>query len=151
MHDVSAHVSNPHVLDQAAKLLGVSPDELDQIFTNKTNYVWRELFTVLLNAGQSRRQRDQCVKDLYAILVAFVVETLNHHLAPTKEDPHSTQIILFDQPGFQTRGPAGTSSMSSQATNPSSQPMVKTNSMNFASILLPRCFNLKSFDIVLKP
>ena len=40
----------------------------------------------------------------------FVVETSNHRLAPAKEDPPSTQIILFDQPGYQTRGPAGTSS-----------------------------------------
>jgi len=117
-HDVSAHVSNPHLLDQVARLLGVSLDELGQIFTNKTNYVRKELFTVLLNAEQSRRQRDQCVRDLYAILVAFVVETSNHRLAPAKEDPPSTQIILFDQPGFQTRGPAGTSSMSLTGTQP---------------------------------
>ena len=117
-HDVSARVSNPHVLDQAARLLGVSSDELDQIFTNKTNYVRKELFTVLLNAEQSRSQRDQCVRDLYAILFAFVVETSNHRLAPAKEDPPSTQIILFDQPGFQTRGPAGTSSMSLTGTQP---------------------------------
>ena len=117
-HDVSAHVSNPHVLDQSARLLGVSSEELGQIFTNKTNYVRKELFTVLLNAENSAKQRDQCVRDLYAILVAFVVETSNHRLAPAKEDPPSPQIILFDQPGFQTRGPAGTSSMSLTGTQP---------------------------------
>ena len=61
-HDVSAHVSNPHVLDQAARLLGVSAEELDQTFTNKTNYVRKELFTVLLNAENSGKQRDQCVR-----------------------------------------------------------------------------------------
>ena len=48
----------------------------------------------------------------------FVVETSNHRLAPAKEDPPSTQIILFDQPGYQTRGPAGTSSMSLSRTQP---------------------------------
>ena len=117
-HDVSAHVSNPHVLDQAARLLGVSPEELDQIFTNKTSYVRKELFTVLLNAEQSGRQRDQCVRDLYGILFAFVVETSNHRLAPAKEDSPSTQIILFDQPGFQTRGPAGTLSISLTGAQP---------------------------------
>ena len=117
-HDVSAHVSNPHVLDQAARLLGVSAEELGQIFTNKTNYVRKELFTVLLNAENSEKQRDQCVRDLYAILVAFVVETCNHRLAPAKEDDPLAQIILFDQPGFQTRGPAGTSSMSLTGSQP---------------------------------
>jgi len=57
-HDVSAHVSNSHVLDQAARLLGVSAEELGQIFTNKNNYIWKELFTVLLNAENSGKQRD---------------------------------------------------------------------------------------------
>ena len=56
--------------------------------------------------------RDQRVRDLYRILFAFVVETSNHRLAFGKDDGPSTQIILFDQPGFQTRGPAGTLSMS---------------------------------------
>src|ERR1700679_3404048 len=67
-HDVSAHVSNPHVLDQIARLLGVSAEELGQVFTNKTNYVpsQKELFMVLLNAENSGKQRDQCVRDLYA-------------------------------------------------------------------------------------
>ena len=60
-HDVSAHVSNPHVLDQIARLLGVSAEELGQVFTNKTNYVQKELFTVLLNAENSGKQGDQCV------------------------------------------------------------------------------------------
>jgi chitin synthase len=50
-HDVLAHVSNPHILDQLARLLGVSAEELGQVFTNKTNYVRKELFTVLLNAS----------------------------------------------------------------------------------------------------
>ena len=58
-HDVSAHVSNPHVLDQIARLLGVSAEELGQVFTNKTHYVWKELFTVLLSAEISG-QRPVC-------------------------------------------------------------------------------------------
>jgi chitin synthase len=62
--------------------------------------------------------RDQCVRDLYATLVAFFVETSNHRLAPAKEDPPSAQIILFDQPVFQIRGLAGTSSMSLSGTQP---------------------------------
>ncbi|KAF8868757.1 chitin synthase [Gymnopilus junonius] len=118
-HDVSASISNPHVLDQAARLLGVSSDDLSQILTNKTSYVRKELFTVLLNAEQSAKQRDQCVKDLYAILFAFIVETCNHRLAPSSADqPSPTQIVMLDQPGFQTRGPAGTTSMSLSGTQP---------------------------------
>ncbi|KAF9443985.1 glycosyltransferase family 2 protein [Macrolepiota fuliginosa MF-IS2] len=110
--DVAAYISTPEVLDQAARLLGVSPEDLTQVLTNKTSYVRKELYTILLNADQAAAQRDHCVRDLYAILFAFVVETANHRLAPSAKDPPSpTQIILLDQPGFQTRNPSGTTSI----------------------------------------
>jgi chitin synthase len=51
-------------------------------------------------------------------ICAFVVETSNRRLAPAKEDPPSAQVILFNQPGFQTRGPAGTSSISLSGAQP---------------------------------
>lgn len=104
--DVSAYVVNMPVLQQAAKLLGVSPEELAETLTYKTTYARKELFTVLLNAKQSAAQRDQLVQDLYAILFAFVVETANYKLAPLSQTPScsATQIVLLDQSGFQTRG-----------------------------------------------
>jgi chitin synthase len=110
--DVAAYIANPHVIDHAARLLGVSSDDLSQVLTTKTSYVRKELYTVLLNAEQAAGQRDHCVRDLYAILFAFVVETANHRLAPSPKDPPPpTQIVLLDQPGFQTRGPSGTTSV----------------------------------------
>lgn len=110
--DVSAYVSTPLVLDQIARLLGVTSEDLAQTLTNKTSYVRKELYTVLMDAEQSAHQRDQFVRDLYAILFAFVVETANHRVAPGAQDPppHS-QIVLVDQPGFQSRGPSQTGSM----------------------------------------
>ncbi|KAF5363873.1 hypothetical protein D9756_000062 [Leucocoprinus leucothites] len=110
--DVAAYIANPQVLDHAARLLGVPADDLAQVLTNKTSYVRKELYTVLLSAEQAAAQRDRCVRDLYAILFAFVVETANHRLAPSAKDPSPpTQIILHDQPGFQTRNPSGTTSI----------------------------------------
>lgn len=118
-HTASAYIHNTQVLDHVARLLGTSSEDLSQVLTNKTSYVRKELYTVLLNAEQSSVQRDQCVRDLYAILFAFVVETVNHRLAPSPKDPPPpTQIILLDQPGYQTRGPAGTTSMSLSGTAP---------------------------------
>lgn len=104
--DVSAYVLNIPVLQQAAKLLGVSAEELAESLTCKMTYVRKELLTVLLNPKQSAAQRDQLVQDLYAILFAFVVETANYKLAPLSQTPScsATQIVLLDQPGFQTRG-----------------------------------------------
>lgn len=109
--DVSAYVSNVPVLQQAAKLLGVSPEELSDTLTCKTSYVRKELYTVLLNVQQSAVQRDQLVRDLYAIMFAFIVETANFKLAPASLNPtcSATRIVLLDQAGYQTRAPSGSS------------------------------------------
>ncbi|KAI0782569.1 glycosyltransferase family 2 protein [Abortiporus biennis] len=110
--DVSAYIANLPVLEQVARFLGVSSQELGDTLTNRTSYVRKELYTVMLNAEQSAVQRDRFARDLYAILFAFVGETANHKLAPSsQEPPPPTQIILLDQPGYQTRGPGGTTSM----------------------------------------
>ncbi|KAH8118887.1 chitin synthase [Phellopilus nigrolimitatus] len=115
----SAHVVNEAVLDHVARLLGVLPEELAQALTNKTSYVRKELYTVLLSPEQSAAQRDQLVRDLYAIIFAFVVETANHKLAPSAADPlPATQIVLLDQAGFQSRSPSGTNSIALTANAP---------------------------------
>ncbi|KAI5825421.1 chitin synthase [Schizophyllum commune Tattone D] len=117
--DVPAFITNVDVLETCARLLGVPQEELGQTLTNKTSYVRKEMFTTILNAEQSAAQRDHFVRDLYAILFAFVVETANHKLAPPSADaPPSTQIVLVDQPGFQTRNPSGTSSMALTGSAP---------------------------------
>lgn len=117
--DVSAHIANPQAVDQAARLLGVSSEDLNQILTNKTSYVRKELYTSLLNAEQSANQRDHLVRDLYSILFAFVVETANHRIAPSSKEPSPpTQIILFDQAGYQTKAPANNGSMAFSGTMP---------------------------------
>ena len=110
--DVSAFITNTPVLEQVARLLGVPAEDLTQALTNKTSYVRKDLYTVLLSAEQSSEQRNKFVRDLYAILFAYVVESINHRLAPSPEEPTSqNQITIFDQAGFQTRGPTGAASM----------------------------------------
>ncbi|KIJ57290.1 glycosyltransferase family 2 protein [Sphaerobolus stellatus SS14] len=106
----AAIVANPLVLDHVSSLLGVQPEDLQYALTSKSNYVRKELYSVVLNSEQSALQRDVLVRDLYAMLFAYVVETANHKLAP--QDPtQTTQIVMLDQPGFQTRAPQGTNSM----------------------------------------
>ncbi|KAI0268292.1 glycosyltransferase family 2 protein [Gloeopeniophorella convolvens] len=110
--DFSAYVVNTPVLDHIARLLGVSSEDLAQTLTNRTSYVRKELYTVLMNAEQSSLQRDHFARDLYAILFAFVVETANHRVAPNaQEPPPYSQIVLLDQPGFQSRGPSSSGSV----------------------------------------
>jgi chitin synthase len=121
--DVSVHISNIQVLNHVARLLGISSD-LSLTLTNKTSHVRKDLYTSLLNAEQSAARRDHLVRDLYAIL-AFIVETANHKIAPNLKDPAPpTQIILFDQAGHQTKGTAGTGSMSF----PDSMPLLSASS-----------------------
>ncbi|KAF9647836.1 P-loop containing nucleoside triphosphate hydrolase protein [Thelephora ganbajun] len=110
--DVSAYIANMPVLEHAARLLGVPVEDLTQALTNKTSYVRKELYTVLLSAEQSSEQRNKFVRDLYVILFAYVVESINHRLAPPPEEPTpQNQITIFDQAGFQTRGPTGAASI----------------------------------------
>jgi hypothetical protein len=69
---------------------------------SQTLAVRKGLYEFLLNAGQSGAANAtyQLVRDLYAILV----ETTNHKIAPSSEDPAPpTLIILFDQAGFPAR------------------------------------------------
>lgn len=110
--DVSAYIANMPVLEHAARLLGVPAEDLTQALTNKTSYVRKDLYTVLLSAEQSAAQRNKFVRDLYAILFAYVVESINHRLAPSPEEPTpQNQITILDQAGFQTRGPTSAASM----------------------------------------
>ena len=84
--DVSTYVANLLILEQIARLLGVPSEDLAQTLTNKTNYVRKETYAVLLDAEKSSIRQDHFVHDLYAILFAFVAETANHCIAPSAQD-----------------------------------------------------------------
>jgi len=107
--DVAAYVVNQSVLEHAARLLGVPKEDLEGALTNKSVYVRKEMYTVLLNKEGSEAQKQSLMRDLYAILVAFVVETVNHKLAPNEEEigaAGTNQVVILDTPGFQSRTPA---------------------------------------------
>ncbi|KAJ3892037.1 chitin synthase [Lentinula edodes] len=150
-HTVSAHVTNVEVLDHVSRLLGVSSEDLSQALTNKTSYVRKELYTALLNAQQSALQRDQLVRDLYAIMFAFVVETANHKVAPSsKSPPPHSQIVLLDQPGYQSRGPTGTSSVALSGNAPLISAYGQNGfdefCINFADEMLQSYFTRQTFE-----
>nr|BAF37218.1 chitin synthase [Lentinula edodes]BAF41220.1 chitin synthase [Lentinula edodes] len=150
-HTVSAHVTNVEVLDHVSRLLGVSSEDLSQALTNKTSYVRKELYTALLNAQQSALQRDQLVRDLYAIMFAFVVETANPQGAPSsKSPPPHSQIVLLDQPGYQSRGPTGTSSVALSGNAPLISAYGQNGfdefCINFADEMLQSYFTRQTFE-----
>ncbi|KAF5334215.1 hypothetical protein D9611_014324 [Ephemerocybe angulata] len=120
--DSSAYVENRELVEQVARLLGLDGvDDFIAVLTTRTRYVRKELVSIILDKEGAEAQRDRCVRDLYAILFAYIVETCNHRMAPPP--PTSSQggfaklgetipILVLDQPGFQTRGPTGTMSVS---------------------------------------
>ncbi|KAJ6568375.1 glycosyltransferase family 2 protein [Mycena vulgaris] len=96
-------------LQTTARLLGIAPEELETALTNRTSYVRKELYTVLLDEHQSQLQVTALSRDLYAILVSFLLESANRRLEPPASG--TTVIALLDIPGFAAQpaalGPAG--------------------------------------------
>ncbi|KAF8160478.1 P-loop containing nucleoside triphosphate hydrolase protein [Mycena galopus ATCC 62051] len=80
-----------------ARLLGVSTEELEVALTNRTAYVRKELYTVLLNEHGATTQRAGLTRDLYAILVSFLLESANRWLEPPANVPTHV-IALLDTP-----------------------------------------------------
>jgi chitin synthase len=146
LSDESATVKNPLVLNEIASLLGVSAESLESSLTNKTKYIRREVASGFLNAAGAEVQRDSLVRDLYAILFAWVVESANQKLTP--EEPSITHITLFDQPGMQSRTPTGSPGSPVQA------PLITANGQNgfeelctnFSAELLHSFFVRRTFD-----
>ncbi|KAL9934758.1 hypothetical protein V8E36_006533 [Tilletia maclaganii] len=99
----AAHVSNRAALEDAAELLGVDIDTLEQALTTRTRFVRKELVCTYLKADAAAGQRDNLVRDLYATLFAFVVETANHKIAPVTDDAFPLHIVQLDLPGYQSR------------------------------------------------
>ncbi|KAJ6617006.1 chitin synthase [Mycena sp. CBHHK59/15] len=85
-------------LQSTARLLGVPAEDLETALTNRTSYVRKELYTVLLDERQSELQRTALSRDLYAILVSFVIESANRRLEPPQSG--TTVVAMLDTPGF---------------------------------------------------
>ncbi|KAF7345448.1 Glycosyltransferase family 2 protein [Mycena venus] len=98
-------------LSLTARLLGVPAEELEVALTHRTAYVRKELYTVLLDEHAAAVQRAGLSRDLYAILVSFLIESANRRLEPPT-GVHTTVVGLLDTPGFaapplNALGPAG--------------------------------------------
>ncbi|KAJ7173470.1 glycosyltransferase family 2 protein [Mycena filopes] len=89
--------SSLQALQSTARLLGISAEDLEAALTNRTAYVRKELYTVLLDDAQAATQRAALSRDLYAMLVAFLLESANRRLEPPA---NTTTVALLDTPGF---------------------------------------------------
>jgi chitin synthase len=144
----SATVVNLAVLDRVSALLGIPSEEFAQALSNKTNYIRKELYTVFLTADAASAQRDKLVQDLYAILFAFVTETVNHKISTADSPPPHTHIVLFDLPGFQSRGSTGSVGLTGPAPLVSAYGQNKFDEfcINFGNELLHSFLLHNTFD-----
>ncbi|KIY44928.1 hypothetical protein FISHEDRAFT_77147 [Fistulina hepatica ATCC 64428] len=143
-HEGVYDAANP-TIQHVAHLLGVGPEDLLAALTNRTGVIKHkgstDTHTIVLTAAGAASQRDALMRDLYALLFMFVVETGNMRLAntvkknaakkaaandapPSIDAPGGKEtvtanrhILVLDQPGWQTRGaqPAGSSNVPSVA------------------------------------
>lgn len=102
-NNVSASILTTDELNVASDLLGIDADELEVLLVNKSFYIRNDITTHLLDSNGASSQRDNLIKNLYAILFAYVIETANHRLAPPVEAP--LHIFQLDTPGFNTTTP----------------------------------------------
>lgn len=102
-------VSSPEILERAANLLGVAPEDLERALTNRVRWVRKEMTASILRAEGADEQRDNLMASLYSILFAFIVETANHKLFPGDDaiaelqSQGGSSILQFSQPGFSNR------------------------------------------------
>ncbi|PWN53759.1 hypothetical protein IE53DRAFT_108130 [Violaceomyces palustris] len=144
----AAHITNKDVLEDAADLLGVNPEDLELALTTKSRFVRKELVTSLLGASASAAQRDGLMRDLYATLFAFVVETANHKIAPDAETLYPTQIVQLDAAGYQCRGGSsvGAPPPGGEQTNSYAE-----FSSNFVSEVIQNWIFRRTFDDSIEP
>jgi chitin synthase len=131
--DESAKVTyeSREVLEQVAWRLGVPAEELEQGLTNETRYIRKELCSSFLDSRGATRQRDTLVKDLYAILFAFIVETANRKIAPVEpeeddQESTDTMIVQLELPGYQSK----TSPLSEGRASSNAQPLINSTGVN---------------------
>jgi chitin synthase len=92
-------VKNKDVLQNVAAFLGVSTEDLEVSLRQKTKTIHRERVTVMLDPQGARQNADEFARTLYALLVAYVVESVNQKICAA-EDSVGNTVSIIDFPGF---------------------------------------------------
>jgi len=92
-------VKNKEVLAIIAAFLGVKTQDLETSLGYKTKTIHRERVTVMLDPKGARENADELARTLYALLVAYIMESINSRLCAL-EDTIANTISVIDFPGF---------------------------------------------------
>ena len=92
-------VKNSETLGLVAAFLGLSAPELEESLRYKTKTIHRERVTVMLDPKGARDSADELARTLYALLVAYIIESINQKTCAA-EDAVANTISIIDFPGF---------------------------------------------------
>lgn len=112
-------VKNKETLSIVAAFMGVSMEDLEQSLGYKSKTLHRERVTVMLDPKGARQNADELARTLYALLVAYVMETINQRVCAI-EDSVSNTVSIVDFPGFSQVSSTG-STLDQLLTNAASE------------------------------
>ncbi|KXN70376.1 glycosyltransferase family 2 protein [Conidiobolus coronatus NRRL 28638] len=93
------YIKNHDTLELIADWLGVGPNELSGVFSSKTQFVGKELCTVLMDVQGASHQRDNFAVTLYSLLFTWIIEAINSRFCD--DESTSNYISLLDQISFE--------------------------------------------------
>jgi chitin synthase len=93
--DEVCKVTNLDQLDLISELLGVEQSRLEQSLTSSSQFIGRELCSVVLDPEGCIRQRDQLAAALYSLLFFWIVENINTKFC--NDENTANYISLLEQ------------------------------------------------------
>lgn len=97
--NLTTTVKNKDVLAIVAAFLGVSAGDLQATLGYKTKMIHKERVTVMLDPNGARAHANELARTLYALLVAWIIESANQRICAPEETIANT-VSLVDFPGF---------------------------------------------------
>ncbi|EHK48324.1 uncharacterized protein TrAtP1_001085 [Trichoderma atroviride] len=122
-------VKNKDVLAIIAAFLGVSAADLQTTLGYKTKVIHKERVTVMLDPNGARAHANELARTLYALLVAWIVESMNQRLCAPEENIANT-ISIVDFPGFAQQAATG-SALDQLLTNAATEAIYNMTLRNF--------------------
>ncbi|KAJ3484585.1 hypothetical protein NLG97_g7020 [Lecanicillium saksenae] len=92
-------IKNKEVLAIVAAFLGINANDLQTTLGYKTKMIQKERVTVMLDPAGARAHANELARTLYALLVAWIMESANQRLCAPEESIANT-ISIVDFPGF---------------------------------------------------
>ncbi|PNP47238.1 hypothetical protein TGAMA5MH_01053 [Trichoderma gamsii] len=122
-------VKNKDVLAIIAAFLGVSAADLQTTLGYKTKVIHKERVTVMLDPNGARAHANELARTLYALLVAWIVESMNQRLCAPEESIANT-VSIVDFPGFAQQAATG-SALDQLLTNAATEAIYNMTLRNF--------------------